>query len=112
MNSYAWDTAILFIQKNSGDSDYSIHGSLQEKLTNTGEATDGINYDIKCNIYDMAGNCFEWTTETYKHSGQPATQRGGGGSFGYDSNYYVSTRKTANINDFIEYTSFRPLLYL
>ena len=78
MNSYAWDTAILFIQKNQseGETPYSIQKRLQKTLANTGKATDGTNYDVKCNIYDMAGNCWEWTTET--SSRFPCVNRGGG----------------------------------
>ena len=77
VNSYAWDTAILFIQKYSGDEDYSRQVRLQSSLANTGKATDGTNYDVRCNIYDMAGNCREWTTETYSLSNYPCVFRGG-----------------------------------
>ncbi len=64
MNSYAWDTAIVFIQEFSGDVDYSKQNRLQTTLAKTGKATDGRNKDVRCNIYDMAGNCFELSTET------------------------------------------------
>ena len=65
INSYAWDTAIAFIQTFSGDPDYSRQGSIQSSQTTTGNAhDDNNNYDVRCNIYDMAGNLYEWSTET------------------------------------------------
>ncbi len=49
INSYAWDTAIVFIQKYSGDSDYSRQNSLNTTLVNTG--TIG---NERCHINDIA----------------------------------------------------------
>ena len=109
VNSYAWDTAILFIQKYSGDTDYSRQTKLQSTLAKTGEATDGENKDVRCNIYDMAGNCYEWTTETYSYSNVPCVNRGG--IYGYsnictsDRIFSITTLSSSN-------SSFRPLLYL
>ena len=77
INSYAWDTAIVFIQTFSGDTDYSRQISLQSTLAKCGEATDGTNKDIRCNIYDMAGNTFEWSTETVSNASNPCVFRGG-----------------------------------
>ena len=109
VNSYAWDTAILFIQKYSGDSDYSRQTRLQNTLAKTGEATDGTNNDVRCNIYDMAGNCYEWTTETYSSSNNPCVGRGGSyiGSSGY-----TSTRSYSPTTFAFSSNSFRSLLYL
>ncbi len=111
MNSYAWDTAILFIQKNQseGETPYSIQKRLQKTLANTGKATDGTNYDVKCNIYDMAGNCWEWTTET--SSRFPCVNRGGG-YIDNNNNRSVGFRGSSNINDGYLYNSFRSILYL
>ena len=64
INSYAWYTTIVYIQKFSGDADYSRQNRLQNTLAKCGEAHSGSNYDVRCNIYDMAGNDFEWGTET------------------------------------------------
>ncbi len=109
MNSYAWDTAILFIQKYSGDEDYSRQVRLQSGLANTGKATDGTNYDVRCNIYDMAGNCWEWTTETSSYSLSPCVYRGGD----YNrSSYYTSVRGYFSTSNSNTTGSFRPLLYL
>ena len=108
INSYAWDTAILFVQKYSGDTDYSKQGRLQDSLANTGKATDGTNYDLRCNIYDMAGNCYEWTTETYKGDLEfPCIIRGGV----YSNIYNASIRIGSTIDSLGKNLSFRPILY-
>ena len=77
INSYAWDTAIVFIQECSGDKDYSRQNRLQTTIAKCGEATDGANKDVRCNIYDMSGNTFEWSTETNSGTTYPCVTRGG-----------------------------------
>lgn len=108
VNSYAWDTAIVFIQEFSEDSKYSLQTVLQKALAKTGKATDGINNDVKCNIYDMAGNCLEWTTETYMLSNGPYVVRGGHCQSGIGYTSYRQRTATVSYDDW----SFRPLLYL
>ena len=56
-NSYAWDTAIVFIQEMK-NSNYANKTGGNGTLKNTGETGDKI-----CNIFDMAANLLEWTTE-------------------------------------------------
>ena len=77
INSYAWDTAIVFVQKcgkESNSSTYSRtwgHSSITEGMpqaTGTNILTETSKVDKQCNIFDMAGNCLEWTTETYSSS--------------------------------------------
>ena len=88
INSYAWDTAIVYIQEFSGDTDYSRQDgySINSSLTNT-----GVNGDEVCKINDMASNVSEWTTEYSTVIGSyfafPCTDRGGyyGESDGYTS---------------------------
>ena len=79
VNSYAWDTAIVYIQEFSeiNTSYYSKQNALQNSVARTGQATNGINKDIKCNIYDMAGNVYEWTTEAAASGSSPCISRGG-----------------------------------
>ena len=86
INSYAWDTAIVFIQKcgtESNSSTYSYTYGLSSTSTSAPQTT-GTNIlkvtskvDKQCNIFDMAGNCREWTTETYSDSSIPCVGRGG-----------------------------------
>lgn len=102
MNSYAWDTAILFIQKNSANN-YSRQNSLNTELMNT-----GLSGDFQCNIYDMASNCLEWTTEIYDRQGYPYV--GNGGHFGY-AEAYTNSRNAPTSPSSIHY-SFRSVLYL
>ena len=96
INSYAWDTAIVFIQKCGTESNSSTYSyTVGESSTSTSEpqatgtnilkATNKI--DKQCNIFDMAGNCFEWTTETSSNSGWPCVSRGGYCNY---STYYTS----------------------
>ena len=92
VSSYAWDTAIAFIQKtvsnygsSSNQGNYidttftytDITGASQTKengdktLIPTGQTT-GV-----CNIYDMGGNVYEWTTESCSYVYSPYANRGG-----------------------------------
>ena len=119
INSYAWDTAIVFIQKCGTESNsltYSQTAGLS--LTSTSEPqTTGTNIlnatkkvDKQCNIFDMAGNCWEWTTETSSNSNYACVTRGGiynHTGFYTSSRYPYNTSSRADSN-----TSFRPLLYL
>jgi len=63
INSYSWDTAIVFIQKYSRNSSYSNEIAINSTLENSGKSGDKV-----CNIYDMSSNLMEWTTESYKLS--------------------------------------------
>ena len=116
INSYAWDTAIVFIQKcgtesNSSTYSYTVGQSSTSTLQTTGtnilKATSKV--DKQCNIFDMAGNCWEWTTETSSVSQDPCVYQGGcfAGISSYTSYRYVNDTSDAYI-----YGSFRPLLYL
>ena len=111
VNSYAWDTAIIFFQEFGGNSTYSQKTSVNSKLANTG--TSGTSYtgtkDIICNVYDMASNCYEWSTETYGLSGYPCTLRGG--LYGF-SNVYTSNRTYGSTTNADYFYLFRPLLYM
>ena len=109
VSSYAWDTTIEFIQKvnsdygnsseegNYYDTTFSytdIKGAKQTKakdssvLVPTGQTTP------VCNIYDMGGNVWEWTTESCLTANLPYVKRGGVGKesfadypFGYPAGY-------------------------
>ena len=109
INSYAWDTAIVFIQIFSGDTDYSRQTRLQSTLAKCGEATDGTNKDVRCNIYDMAGNTVEWTTESFSYMSNPCVNRGG---YYYRSDVCTSSRSSNTTTGSSNNNSFRPTLYL
>ena len=107
INSYAWDTAIVYIQA-MGNTNYANKAGGNGTLKNTGKTE-----EQACNIYDMAGNMFEFTTEysTSKDSSnaKPCVSRGGCFvNSVYYTSFAVSDRATEND---IEY-SFRPILYV
>ena len=123
VNSYAWDTATLFLQEYDNrtynintNSNYKAKYSRQIRLstgfkntgTNASSITDA-NKDKICNVYDMADNCYEWTTETYSSSSDPCVGRGG---CYYNGDYYTSNRYLdLTTNASVDY-SFRPVLYI
>ena len=109
MNSYAWDTATLFLQTCGTNTKYSRKNSV-----NTGSlATTGTNNqetkDVQCNVYDMASNTVEWTTETSSYSSIPSVGRGG--SFNNSGNY-TSIRGCYSPSNGFGNISFRPLLFV
>ena len=106
VNSYAWDTAIVFIQAYSRDHDYSkeVGSVFSSSLVNTGTTT-----DKRCNIYDMASNTLEWTTETCTYANNPCAIRGG---FYDDDINYTACRLADDTSNNHDHVSFRPLLYV
>ena len=119
INSYAWDTAIVYVQNFSEDTDYSYQYSKNlENLVNT-----GTNGDEVCKINDMASNCKEWTTEYSPYAdssiAMPCTERGG---VCFGSSYYTSDRYNnyaTGINPYQSWNTsimknytFRSILYM
>ena len=112
MNSYAWDTATVFIQNCGTNSKYSRQNSLNTSLSQTGtnSLTDTSKTDVQCNIYDMASNIWEWTTETSGSSSYPSVNRGG---HYLNSDICTSDRRNDSYLSYSDYLrGFRPLLYL
>ena len=108
VNSYAWDTAISYIQKCSKDTNYSIQNSLNNTISNTGKTGDEV-----CKINDMASNLSEWTTEYSIDSvdsiAYPCVDRGGTYYTEGDLTHYRgSSRNNANYAAF----GFRVLIYI
>ncbi len=101
INSYAWDTAIVFIQ-NCTNTNYS----KQTGLHSDSVSITGTTEDVQCNIYDMASNAYEWTTET---STSPCTFRGGSHNI---SNNYASSRHPDSSSRISPDIAFRTILYM
>lgn len=113
MNSYAWDTAIVFEQEFDTREDksrpYSKYGVAQvTEPIKTG------TLDKICNVFNMASNVFEWSTETCQW---PTSRTCRGGD--YEATLNTSTNKF-NYHTETRYnwaegpyrtTGFRPLLY-
>ena len=114
VNSYAWDTAIVFLQEFDDRDSYSKYSvqtttnySLEEKGTNSKESG-----DVICNVYDMAGNCSEFSTETFNitaNKQKGIVERGG---YYFDNHYTTCYRNGSDIDMASPGTSFRPILYL
>ena len=88
VSSYAWDTALDFIQKANSDNEHSDYATSSpegnysntdygNRLIRTGQTTP------VSNIYDMGGNLWEYTTESYSDESFPYVLRGGY----YNNNY-------------------------
>ena len=109
INSYAWDTTISFIQKCSDNKTYSQSGSLQTILTTTGNSKDANNNkDVVCNIYDLAGNSYEYSTEISLYDTNNIIVRGGG----YTGNSLSTSRFSRGVTTSVEVRSFRTIIYL
>ena len=107
VNSYAWDTAIIYIQE-MGNANYANKTSPNVILKNTGETGDKV-----CNIFDMAGNEAEWTTEysTYKYNTSTSPCVGKGGF--YSSDLFCTARSDMYSSTYIHnVVSFRGTLYI
>ena len=114
VNSYAWDTAIIFIQTYSTETDASSYAS-QNKSTSF--ANTGKSNDKYCNIFDMSGNADEWTTEysTYSNNSnfRPCVYRGGYyRTDNGEATYYTSCRNFRYTTSSNSSTSLRSLLYV
>ena len=106
INSYAWDTATLFLQE-FGWKIYSRQISINTSGPNANGTVSDSNKDNPCNVYDMASNCFEWTTETCSNPNYACVKRGGNYN---NSNNYTSNRNNNNTTNANNNNSFRPLL--
>ena len=132
VSSYAWNTAIEFIQKTNTDYGNSskegnyanttftytdITGASQTKakesagsgtLIPTGQTT-AVN-----NIYDMGGNVGEWTTEACSNTDSPYTECGGTcyANFGGNFANVPAGRRFSSSDVVRETTGFRITLFL
>ena len=122
INSYAWDTAIVFIQKFGEETNSSTYSKTMgySAISQDGPQMTGTNIlyetekiDKQCNIFDMAGNTYEWSTESHSYFRYPCVYRGG---YYYDMGSSPCTRHDSFRSD-VEWAassreiSFRPILY-
>ena len=92
VSSYAWDTTIAFMQKVNSDygsrseegnyidtkfSYTDITGASKTKEKNSNVLVPTGQTTPVCNIYDMGGNVWELTTESYSNTYIPCAIRGG-----------------------------------
>ena len=125
VSSYAWDTAINFIQiknsdygtnspegnyKNSESFTYTdIAGDEQTKNNNSSTLVPTGQTTAVSNIYDMGGNLYEYTTESSSYEYNPYVNRGGD----YSNSYDLRPAGYRTVDDGIagSYHGFRVTLY-
>ena len=117
ISSYAWDTVLNFICQTSKEgyllatTTDSSYGNIETgKKQKTGE----YKKDNYANIYDLLGNCLEWTTEYSNlsdvNSTYPCVHRGSD----YDYNeFYAGSRNGTYVASYYDYyIAFRLQLYI
>ena len=125
VSSYAWDTTIAFIQKVNSDYGSSseegnygnttfpytdITGASQTKASDSAVLVPTGQTTPVCNIYDMGGNVWEWTTESYTRTNVPCAGRGGACSSSFAA-YPAGVRNGhSDAADF--YVGFRLTLFM
>ena len=114
MNSYAWDTAIVYIQE-AGNDNYANATSKNDALSDTGklDPDEPTLKDEACKINDMASNVYEWTTEHSSDAGSsiagPCVVRGGLCNIII---YYTANRNSYNATYSSGNIGFRLMLYV
>ena len=124
-SSYAWDTAINFIQNNGfpnyararEDSynenwvDKNVKDSKENiiKAANKSERFSTGKTTPKCNIYDMGGNVIEFTTEVMPSTSEPAVFHGGDY---YGNVYPAGQRIDGSTSSATSRLGFRATLFL
>ncbi len=128
VSSYAWDTAIAFIQKvNSDYGNSSEEGNYKDTTFNykditgisrtktsssSGEIVPTGQSEPVCNIYDMGGNIFEWSTELGTSTTYPYPKRGGGYGNSYVGNPAGIRSSTSDDDQINNYIGFRITLFM
>ena len=124
-SSYAWDTAIKFIQTHSTATNYATtrenfnenwvdkdvkdkNGNVIKKSGTASRLNTGLT-TAKSNIYDMGGNVGEFTTELNPNTSEAVVLRGGG----YNGHYGPAGYRWDNGSGIAwDYYGFRSTLFL
>ncbi len=115
-SSYAWDTALKFIEtKNQGWATSTSVGYYGTE-SQTSLAVRKTGYSAACNIYDMGGNAEEWTKETSVSSNSRRKYVARGGTcYSNSAPRYIfppSGRNNGAGDNGYEYHCFRIALFL
>lgn len=111
MNSYAYDTMLNWLKKAdystntyNVDTDSSSWGNYKSNIKGLSGSSESWKAN---NIYDIAGNVWEWTTEHYRD--QPIAR--GGDYFTSGDILTAGTRDNSAIDSTFDYLGFRILMY-
>lgn len=128
VSSYAWDTTIAFIEKtvnnygsSSSQGNYKDTSVTYKDITDESkpEKTKAKNSSLLvatgqttpvCNIYDMGGNLYEWTTESYSDMFNPYAGRGG--NYNVDFANYPAGYRGIISDDVYGVSGFRLTLFM
>ena len=125
VSSYAWDTTIAFMQKvnsdygssseegNYKDTTFSytdITGASQTKSSSSSVLIPTGQTTPVCNIYDMGGNVWEWTTESYSSTNYPYAIRGGSLNYGFA--FFPAGYRHYDSDNAYDYIGFRLTLFM
>ena len=126
VSSYAWDTTIAFLQKVNSDYGNSSEEGNYCDVTFSYKDITGANQTKKrdsnvivptgqttpvCNIYDMGGNVWEWTTESFSFPNIPYANCGGCYA-NYFAKYPAGSRKGGSSGEAYEAIGFRLTLFM
>ena len=107
-----WDAVMQFLDSSYVKADGKC-SSIVSNSTRKGNYSGSISttgYYAEKNIYDLAGNVYEWTMEAYDSSYRVGR---GGGYGGYGSRYPASYRSSFTPDyDYADTVGFRVALYL
>lgn len=115
-NSFAWDTAVMFLTTYS-ESDYAI----ENYGPNSNFELSGDSEDMHCNVFDLSGNYAEWSTENYYYIDNDTDEgaydgssvlRGGSYIPDYTAVNFSLSRQVSSIDSCNYGITFRPLLYI
>ena len=123
-SSYAWDTAVNFIQNNSTAKNYATSiegfngnwnpqavkdpsGNVIKPAGTSQQLNTGLTTQF-CNIFDMGGNEAEFTTELNPGTSETVVLRGGG----YDNNGPAGYRWDNGSGGAVIFNGFRATLFL
>ncbi|MBR0351021.1 MAG: hypothetical protein IJH76_04310 [Clostridia bacterium] len=107
VNSYAWDTALVYIIKCGGVSNYA----WQNGQNDGGPFAPGEEGDEQCKINDMAKNIREWTTEYSRYSSGNYHCVFRGGTYKSEERCTAS-RGSNTTSGGGDNSGFRPILYI
>ena len=111
ISSYGWDTALKFIEIQNNTYPTNSVGGYYKESSSTDPTQTGYDATHPCNIYDMGGNVWEWTTESCSDVSRTCTNRGGSFCDSMNDNppaYHHTDSTTSAYNNL----GFRVTLYM